>query len=392
MTPVNLERQIKRHVLARRHLFYAVTAPGFEGLCADELAPLAGDLRIEAVAPGGVLFSGRLQALYAANLHLRTAGRVLMRLAQFKATNFRQLEKKIGEVAWHYYLPGGCLPGCRVTSHQSRLYHTQAVTEHTLQAIGAVWRDNGVEPAGEQEQTLYIRIQQDLVTVSLDSSGPNLYRRGLKIHATTAPLRETMAAAILQMAGYDPGRPLIDPMCGGGTVSLEAALRAKQIPAGALRDFAFMGWPGFREPQWRHLTTTALEGAVTFTAPMIFASDVDEAACEQLLQCIARHHLDDVVRVGCSDFFSLPPWPGVQGGAPGLIVLNPPYGRRLMPDQGLTVLFRQIGRKLKADFKGWQVALLAPRSDLARQIPFALKTIPITHGGLALTLLLGRVG
>lgn len=392
MTLVNLEKQIKRHVIARRHLYYAVTAPGFEALCAAELARLAGDVQIEATTEGGILFSGRLQALYGANLHLRTVGRILLRLAEFKATNFRQLEKKIAGVAWHLYLPQGCVPACKAATHQSRLYHSQAVTEHAARAIAAYWQGKGFESAGEQGQTLHIRIQEDLTTLSIDSSGSNLYLRGYKTHSASAPLRETLAAAILRLAGYDPARPLMDPMCGAGTFSLEAALWAKQIPPGALRDFAFMQWPAFRERQWRYLKTEALKAVLTCKRPMIFASDVDDDACRQLSRCVARHQLDDAVTVRNCDFFDLqPPLQDGRRLSAGLLVLNPPYGRRLKPGEDPDLLYHRIGIKLTDDFKGWRVALLSPGPNLARRMSFPMKGIPIVHGGLALTLLVGRV-
>jgi putative N6-adenine-specific DNA methylase len=389
----NLEKQIKRHVIAQPHQYYAVTLPGLEALCVAELGQACQEIRIETTLPGGVLFSGRLPVLYTANLYLRTAGRILLRLAAFKATNFRQLEKRLSEVAWSRYLPKGCVPACRVTAHQSRLYHTQAIVQHAAQTVADHWSSLGVDPSGPQGQTLHILMQEDLATLSLDSSGPNLYQRGLKTHASIAPLRETLAAAILQLSGYDPDRPLIDPMCGAGTFSLEAALWAKQIPPGAGRDFAFMQWPAFREPRWRHLKTKALKAAKSFERAMVFASDLDGAACEQLSQCVIRNHLDDVVRVRNRDFFTLrPPQQEGQVIAPGLIVLNPPYGRRLKPDQSLVAFFERIGKKLAADFKGWRVAIIVPRPELARQMPFLLKPMPIVHGGLALTLLVGRVG
>ncbi|MDA8138233.1 MAG: hypothetical protein M0036_06200 [Desulfobacteraceae bacterium] len=393
MPPINLKKQIKRHVIAQSHQYYAATLPGLEGLCVAELSQVHQDISIQGTFTGGVLFSGRLPALYEANLQLRTAGRILMRLAEFKATNFRQLEKKLAEVAWSLYLPAGCVPACKVTTHQSRLYHSQAIVQHVAEVVGSYWNDQGVEVTGPQGQTVYLLMQEDMATLSLDSSGPNLYLRGLKTHTTTAPLRETLAAAILQLAGYDPARPLIDPMCGSGTFSLEAALWAKQIPPGALRDFAFMQWPAFSQSQWRYMKTKALKAVKTLVRPMVFASDLDTAASAQLSQCVARHRLEDVVRVRTRDFFTLQP-PQHEGRrlAPGLIVINPPYGRRLKPDQSLLTFFQRIGKKLQEDFKGWRVAMLVPRTELARQMPFPVKGMPIVHGGLALTLLVGRVG
>jgi putative N6-adenine-specific DNA methylase len=391
--PSNLEKQIKRHVIAPRHLCYAVTAPGMEQLCAQELAGLSDQIQVEATVRGGVVFSGRLEALYQANLHLRTAGRLLLRVAEFKATNFRQLGKRCATVPWERYLPWGALPVCKVTSHQSRLYHSQAVAQHVALALTDCWRNLGAAPADAPDQSLFVRLDQDLVTLSLDSSGANLYRRGLKTHGGQAPLRETLAAAILRMAGYNPERPLLDPMCGAGSFALEAALWAKQIPPGFHREFAFMQWPAFRPRQWQHLRTTAQKAIRSLPHPLIHASDLDPEACRRLAACVAHHHLDDAVDVQCHDFFALQPPPARDGHPPatGLIVLNPPYGVRLTPDQRMETFYKRIGAKLADDFKGWQVALIVPSPHLIGTQPFPTTSIPLLHGGLQLTLLVGRV-
>jgi putative N6-adenine-specific DNA methylase len=125
----------------------------------------------------------------------------------------------------------------------------------------------GIAPAPEPQQRLLIRLDNDRVTISLDSSGDNLYRRGLKIHRVGAPLRETMAAFILARSGYRPDLPVIDPMCGSGTFSLEAALMAKAIPAGYHRSFAFMQWPAFRSRQWQYIKNTAARGIRQIARP-----------------------------------------------------------------------------------------------------------------------------
>ena len=389
----NLDKQIKRHVIGPVQACYAVTPPGTEALCARELADLPEPVQVDAVETGGLSFAARLAALYQANLHVRTAGRFLLRLARFKATNFRQLEKQCTAIAWAWYLPGGAVPECKVTAHASRLYHTQAVAQHVRMAIGAYWRAQGVAPLEMPAQTLYLRLEQDTVTLSLDSSGAPLYRRGLKTHGGKAPLRENLAAAILALAGYNPEQPLLDPMCGAGTFALEAALWAKRIPPGFYREFACMQWPAFRPKQWQHLKSTAEKEFRGLSRPSIFASDLDAEACRLLETCIVRHRLDDAVDVRQHDFFELkPPLPQPGVASTGLIVLNPPYGLRLMPDERLEGFYRQIGAKLVADFKGWQVALLLPRPQLIRTQPFPTRSIPLRHGGLSLILLVGRVG
>ena len=389
----NLEKQIKRHVIGRSQHFYAITAPGLEKICARELVQLSDTIRIDAVTPGGVSFSGRLDDLLRGNLHLHTAGRLLMRLETFNATNFRQLRKKASTVSWNRYLPEGNLPQCSITAHQSRLYHTRAVAEHLTGAIADYWRARGVEIQAQTGQTLHVRIEQDTATLSLDSSGLNLYMRGIKSHGARAPLRETLAAGILRLAGYSPERPLIDPMCGAGTFSLEATLMAKRIAPGRHRQFAFMQWPAFRPKRWRHLTTLADRCVRGHPYPLIFASDIDATACDRLQSTVERFELADAMQVACRDFFTLnPPMKGRDQLPTGLVVLNPPYGRRLTADRSLRQLYSCIGQKLHGDFKGWRAAVLLPQTDLIRTLPLGSRPIRLMHGGLTLYLLVGKVG
>ena len=388
---VNLEKQIRRHVIAQRHFFFAATAPGLEANCLRELVSLCNDLQVQSAVAGGVDFSGRLEALYRANLHLRTAGRILLRLTEFKATNFRQLARKTIAWPWQYYLPGGSVPACKVTALNSRLFHTQAVAENVQQAIGAYWQGKGLPQTGAAGQTLYIRLHQDRVLFSLDSSGPNLYQRGIKTHGDRAPLRETLAAAILQSAGFDPTRLLLDPMCGSGTFSLEAALMAKQIPPGSRRQFAFMQWPAFRLPRWRYLLNAAAADSIRLAQPLIHASDLNPDACTRLAECVRQNDLEDAIVARSADFFSLRPSSFPSIGTPGLIVLNPPYGLRLQASEKPEAFYGRIMAKLRADFSGWRLALLVPRTERLRLSGFQLKSTELIHGGLPLNLLVGKI-
>lgn len=385
----NLDRRIKRHVIGGQHSFFAVTPPGYEDLCRRELEGLDAPLAFDPPVKGGVAFGGRLTDLYQANLQLRTAGRVLLRLAVFKATGFRRLEKQIRELPWSLYLPRGAIPRFNVSTRHSRLYHTQAVARHIGDSLSGHWSALGIEPVSGDDQTLHVRLVDDRVTLSLDSSGPNLYRRGLKTHAVRAPLRETLAAIILKIAGYRPDRPLVDPMCGAGTFSLEAALMAKSIPPGLHRHFAFMQWPAFRPAQWNHLCKAAGSRIRILDQPLIWASDIDGAACEKLARCVTQNGLDDAVRVETMDFFSL--LPAQVTDRPGLLVFNPPFGRRLRPDAAVGDLYQRIALKLRRDFRGWRAALLVPGRRLARSLNLPFKADDLEHGGLKLTLLTGRL-
>ena len=388
-----LSKRIKRHVIGRRHNFFVATSPGFEPVCLQELLklkPVAGEA---CVAPGGVEFEGRLDDCYLANLNLRSANRILMRIHTFKSSNFRKLEKKLGDIPWELYLHAGRVPKVHVSTKHCRLRHSGAITERFRTTIAAqLSRFESVKKItkiASAEQNIYVRGIDDRFTVSIDSSGDLLYKRGLKKHAGKAPLRETLAAAALLLAGYDGRDPLLDPMCGSGTFSLEGALMAKRIPAGWFRDFAFMGWPSFRPKRWNYMRRQAESQFVKPDRPMIFASDTDPGACQKLERCVQKYSMSDAVQVNSGDFFDLDP-PKLTERA-GVICINPPYGRRLGGRSESEKFFQTICNRLKQEYRGWNLVLFAPGRKLAGTIPFQIKSYPILHGGLKLALVVGKI-
>lgn len=388
---MNLDRQLKRHIIGPRQTFFASVLPGFEDVCRQELESLSETIEIVEQVNGGIVFSGRLVDLYRANLHLRTAGRILMRIVQFKATNFRGLAKRLDAIAWHLYLQPGTVPQTKVASHRSRLYHTNAVAQRLGETIEGFWRSQGITPLSDSDQTLYLRLDADIATLSIDSSGKALYRRGVKSHEAEAPLRETTAAAILLMTGFEssPGAPLLDPMCGSGTFSLEAALTRKRIAPGLFREFAFRQWPAFRPKQWDYLKSEATKRIKTLEAPQIHASDLSPEVCQRLETSAHHAGLTDAITIRTADFFQMRP--DSFPGSGGLMVLNPPYGRRLDAGGAIKQFYRRIDKKLTSDFKGWQVAVVVPHRQWLPRLADRMESMPLSHGGLKLTLLIGRV-
>jgi putative N6-adenine-specific DNA methylase len=391
-----LFKRIKRHIIGRDHKFFAATPPGFETICLQELLklkPVAGKARATA---GGVEFEGRLEVGYHANLNLRSANRILMRVGTFKATHFRQLEKSLRGIPWELYLPRDSLLKVNATTKHCRLHHSGAIAERFQKAIVMRLSSFEAEEAEQKShvapsvvQTIYVRGLEDRFMVSLDSSGDILYKRGLKRHTGSAPLRETLAAAALLLAGYDGRVPLIDPMCGTGTFSLEAALMAKHIPAGWFRNFAFTRWPSFLTKRWNYIRRKSESGFMRLEQPLIFASDKDGGACRKLESCAQMHDLTDAVRVHQKDFFDLDP--GGLTDQSGVVCLNPPYGLRLGGRQESEKLFAAICDKLKQAYNGWKLVLFTPGRKLASTVPVQAKPFPVVHGGLKLVLMIGKI-
>ena len=382
-------KRVRRHVAGRVRAYYAITTPGFEDFCRQELIGLGIDRSGLSVDAGGVTFAGRLEDCQRANLHLRTATRILMRIDAFSATNLRRLEKKTGDIAWELFLPSGRIPDVKVSSHRSRLYHTEAIARSIQDSISHRLDQACGSPPSVFPQTVFVRVVEDRFTISLDSSGKPLYKRGVKAGPSRAPIRETLAAAILMAAGYDPRRPLVDPLCGSGTFSLEAAMMAKRMAPGVKRAFAFMDWPAFREGQWAFLKREAESLIQRLDEPLIFASDVDAGACERLAGMIADNGLSDAARAEQKDVFQCESHQ--YGSGPGLVTINPPYGIRIGSARQAHDLFNGICRHLAEAFNGWDVAVIAPHRDLARRLPFPARRLPLLHGGLRLTLILGTI-
>ncbi len=388
-----LFKRIKRHVTGRQRTYFAATAPGFEALCHQELSALGLSIENIAVVEGGVEFKGQLQDCYRANLHLRTASRILLRIDRFKASDFRQLEKKVAGIPWELYLPPKMLPDIHVTTKHCRLYHTDAIGQRFLAGIGE-HGSNGNYSREEidlplADTTVFVRGLDDRFSISIDSSGSHLHKRGLKRHHGKAPLRETMAAAALLLVGYSGAEPLIDPMCGTGTFSLEAALMAKNIPPGWFREFAFRHWPSFSQKRWDYLKRQSAEQFARPPGPLIFASDQDSSACSRLEKCIKQNHLSEIITVSRKNFFDF--LPGELTDQTGVVVINPPYGIRLASLEKSDALFLAICDKLKQAYTGWRVALVAPDKKLIKKMPFKLDILPFFHGGLQPTLMFGKV-
>jgi putative N6-adenine-specific DNA methylase len=389
----SLEKRIKRNVSGRKRDFFAITPPGLESLCRMELMHLPSFSGETVAVSGGVEFNGKLYDGYLANLHLRTASRILMRIETVSASHFTQLSKKAAQIPWELYLHPDDTPLIRVSTHHCRLYHKDAVSAIFTQSV----RDRLSRYAGALQTTdvpaiqqrLFIRGMDDRFSVSIDSSGDLLYKRGIKTLAGTAPVRETLAAAILMLAEYSGNESLMNPMCGSGTFAVEGALMARNIPPGWNRSFAFMGWPGFRPAQWHHLRNVAEKRFVSGPLPPVIAFDSASAACDSLARLAGSHAALDRIQVLEGDFLDLNP--GALAIAPGLVVINPPYGKRMGTRRESRLLIQNVIKKLKTDYRGWKFALLVPeRSDIGGVSP-GWRFHSIYHGGLKLELLVGKL-
>ncbi|MCF8112753.1 MAG: RNA methyltransferase [Desulfotignum sp.] len=384
MTDTAFVKRVKRRVSARVHDFYAVCPPGLRQLCYRELTGLDAAIKDICVVPGGVAFSCKLTDACLASLWLRSPSRILMRLTRFKADHFSVLEKKLTAVDWELFLPAGTDPAIQVTTHTSRLYHSDAVAQRARSVIRAALGGKQAQPQLLQDekypQTLMIRAENNLFELSVDMSGPPLFKRGIKKQVAAAPLRENLAFAILDAAGFTARDVLVDPMCGAGTFAIEGAMIQAGIPPGFFRRYAFETWPGFSPAAFAHLRGLAAQKFCN--AGSVFASDIDPGAVAALTTNLSGHDFLASVKASRQNFFEMLPNSFTQ--QKGVVVLNPPYGRRLGNSRDTTAFYREIARKLAADFKGWKVGLVFPKKQFGDLNHLNLRPMPFFHGGLEL--------
>ncbi len=342
-------------------------APGFESLLAQECNQLSirplqiegnetMDSRISAEDVGGILIEGGLEEVLRANLHLRTASRVSVRLGSFYAAAFSELRKKASRLAWDQFITAGQGVNIHVTCHKSRLYHSDAVAERVLGAINDHFSaGRSVASACHMEkngQLILVRLVHDLCTISVDSSGAPLYKRGYRQEVSKAPLRETLAAAMLLASGWDRISPLIDPFCGSGTIPIEAALLAGNIPPGIARNFAFTQWSVFKPDLWVSLLHHARQ-SILQPQLEIYGFDRDSGAIRMAVANASRAGQKERIQFHQQSISELRPTP-----SPGWILTNPPYGVRLRENKDLRDLYARFGNLLSDHFQGWQAGIL----------------------------------
>ncbi|HET9067391.1 MAG TPA: class I SAM-dependent RNA methyltransferase [Amaricoccus sp.] len=358
--------------------------PGLEPLLAEEAAGIG--LPGPRPVPGGVVLEGGWPEVWRANLHLRGATRVLARIASFRALHLAQLDKRARKVPWEATLRAGVPLRVEATCRASRIYHAGAARARIAAAIGdRIGAPVAAEPPEdalrEDALSVRVRIDDDLCTISIDTSGAALHRRGHKQEVNAAPMRETLAALFLAAAGYDGSEPVVDPMCGSGTLVIEAAEIAAGLAPGRSRSFAFERLATFDPAAWAALRAAVRPRA---TGWRFRGSDRDGGAV-----AMSRANAE---RAGVAEItdFARGPVSALErpDGPPGLVMVNPPYGTRLGEGADLRPLYAALGAVLRARFAGWRVGLVTSEAALARAtwLPFGPPGPPVPHGGLKVRL------
>ncbi len=366
--------------------YFATTAKGLEQVLTGELRALG--LEVLGETTGGVAFKARPADSYRACLWLRTANRILQPIATFACHSTEMLYSAVHAIPWADHLSVAMTIAVDAKVRNSQLSHSRFVALKTKDAIVDKLRSQfGTRPnvdPGSPDLRINVHLANDRCTVSLDLSGDGLHRRGYRQDLTVAPLRETLAAGLIGLTGWDSATPFVDPMCGSGTLPLEAAMQATRRAPGLLgRSYGFERWPNLDRTLWKQLQAEAEEAVITEPVAAILGADRDNRALQTARSNALRTRLGDAVSWQRSDFGNLQP-PQV----PGTLLVNPPYGERLGDSQALISLYRSIGDSLKQRWTGWTAWVFTGNLELAKQIGLkASRRIVLYNGPIECRLL-----
>ncbi|PWJ19108.1 THUMP domain-containing class I SAM-dependent RNA methyltransferase [Jannaschia seohaensis] len=355
---------------------HLMAPPGLEPILAEEAR--AAGLSGARPVPGGVVLMGGWPEVWRANLKLRGAGRVSARIGSFRAFHLAQLDKRARKFPWREVLRPDVPVRVEVaTNRKSKIYHKGAAEERIARAIH---EELGAPLEGPDPVTVRARIDDNLVILSVDTSGDPLHKRGAKQAVGKAPLRETMAALLLRACGFDGSEPVLDPFCGSGTFVLEAAEIAAGLAPGRARRFAFERLATFDAAAW-----AALRDMPQPPRPDLgfYGSDRDAGAFAAARANAERAGVAELCHFEKRTVSEIAPPPG----GPGLVIANPPYGTRIGDRKPLYGLYGALGTALRERFSGWRLGLVTSEPSLARATGLDLdESAPIAHGGLRVRL------
>ena len=364
----------------------ATTQFGLEEVLASELRALgAQEVQLSTRA---VEFWGDKHLLYKVNIWCRTAIRVLVPFADFYARDEEEMYRQVSRISWQQYLSNDQTFAINAVVSNSTFQHSLFLAQLTKDAIVDQFRrKTGNRPSIDVAQPdirLNLHMFENKVTLALDASGDSLHRRGYRLQTNVAPLNEVLAAGIIALTGWDKKSPFIDPMCGSGTLLIEAAMLAYNIAPGLYRQqgFGFMSWPDYDQKVYEDLLAEARSQRLPEAEIDIIGSDIDREYINAARNNITEAQLEDEIRVRVRDIKE-----AAGTGEPGIVVLNPPYGERLGTDD-LNQLYKTIGDTLKSNFSGYDAYVFTGNQEASKNIGLRTsRRIPLYNGPIECRLL-----
>ena len=360
------------------HYFFAPCPRGLAGVLAEELAGLgAGDAK---AAEAGVSFSGPFDLVYIANLHSRIASRILWRVGQFPYRTEEDIYQGASKVQWNAYFNAERTFKVETNAHRSPVKSLDFITLKVKDAMVDQFRQAvGKRPSVESRDPdirVHVFLDAKTCTLYVDTSGESLFKRGRRDHVGDAPLKKNLAAGILRLARWEPGVPLLDPMCGAGTFLTEAAEISLGRAAGRERAFAFEKLSRYNEATWDRLRANARKSEREPAPLPIYGSDLYGRSLGHAALNLKESGLEACVQLKQVNLLELsPPAPT------GSLVTNPPYGVRLGEKEQLAQFYPQLGDALKQRFGGWTAYIFSGDPELAKLIRLHPTRKPVLYNG-----------
>jgi putative N6-adenine-specific DNA methylase len=365
--------------------YYATVAPGLEAIAAQELEAL-GAKRVT-TKYGGVDFQGDQALLYRTNLWSRTIYRIFVPIAEVKAHNPQQLYQSVRSINWSEYIQPDMTLAVNSTGKNKHLNHTHFTALQVKKGIVDEQTKKGGQrssiDANNPDLLINAHIDQNRCVLSLDSSGSSLHRRGYHGAMGSAPLKETLAAALLEIAQWTTDLPFLDPLCGSGTLPLEAAFKGLNIAPGLYRNFGFQTWLDFDRKLWQRILQEAQNSQKSSLTVPIIGSDRNGQVIQQAKTNAQNCGLEDYIQ------FTKQEVSEIEAPADrGILICNPPYGKRLGKETELGELYKLLGDIFKQRFKGWTAYILTGSKELSKQVGLRTSSrTKVYNGAIPCTLL-----
>ncbi len=366
--------------------YFATIAPGLEDVLLQELRTIGA--KRPRVLHGGVEFDAARKTLYAAALRLRTANRLWLRVDEFRARDAPELYNKTRRYDWSRLIKPNAHLAIRARSGHSNLYHTDKIREAVEDALRDHFsEDQGLEAPtfsdpSDGALTILARLEDNRCQLSLDAAGDRLHKRGWRTHHGGAPLRESLASALLSLSGWTPDIPLLDPLCGSGTIPIEAALQSIQRAPGLDRSFALQQWQNHLPDRFQSIVHDLRQATTDSLQAPIMGADRDASVLSMADQHEAQASIDGLIEWTCRELTAWADDPPFDDDQPFMVVTNPPYGHRLsLEDQLLDQLlaFTDVGRTT--------LCFVWPsdrRDQIHQRRPGAQRLAQFKNGGIAI--------
>jgi len=363
----------------------AKTIFGLENLCAEELKKLGAENT--EIHNRAVSFDGNIGIMYKANLLLRTALRVLVQFAEFEVENEDDLYEKVRSIEWEKLITTTDTLAIDTVLNTEIFNHSQYISQKTKDAICDRFREkfDNTRPSVDFDNPtlrLHLHISRQRCIIALNSSGDSLHKRGYREKTNLAPINEVLAAGLVQLTEWDKRSTFIDPMCGSGTILIEAAMLAANIPAGFFREnYGFWNWKQllpFNKELWEQIHAAAIERISTENI-ILYGIELSPNVARKAKENVKRSKTEDMIRIRCADFLSSDAPPTV--GPKPILLMNPPYGERMDQEEDINGLYHSIGDTFKKKYSGYECWIISSNLEAMKHVGLSTSKRIVVYNG-----------